>query len=80
MDAKLIDELVKQGYEPSITRPESFGVTVTEYAEKWHCSDTIARRLLDDAKEAGILEMHLMQVGTYRTAVYHRPKDWPPGD
>lgn len=80
MDAKLIEELVGGGYEPCRKCPDDFGVTVKEYMDIQHCSSTVARKLLDKAVEAGVLEMHLMRTEENKnpSAVYHRPKEWPP--
>ena len=80
MDPTLIDELTEKGYEPCRKRPIGFGVTVTEYMEAKHCSETVARKLLDNGKAAGILGMHLMTTRDKKnpSAVYHRLGDWPP--
>ena len=78
MDVTLLD-LVD---EPLITRPDGYGITVREFEKSRNCSSDIARKLLEKAVDDGVLAKHLMIVPnertTTRTAIYHRPDEWPP--
>jgi hypothetical protein len=76
----LIEELDAAGYEPSPNRPHGFGITVREYMQQKNCSEPVARKTLDTAKKAGVLEMHMMRTRekAKAEAVYCRPSEWPP--
>lgn len=78
MDLKLLQELTD--YVPIPKRPDGFGITIIEFAEANHCSVTQARTMLQKAVEDGILAVHMMVTPdkSAKTAVYHRPGDWPP--
>jgi hypothetical protein len=80
MDLTLMDDLKQAGYEPTPMRPKGFGMTVKEYMTEKNCTEAAARTVLDTAKEAGALDLHMM-TETHRpgvVGVYHRPGDWPP--
>ena len=82
MDVDLIKLLADKGYdyESPLLRPDGFGVTVKEFAEQKNCSIDVARSLLNSAKDAKILDMHLMKIGGNKvsSAVYHLSENWPP--
>ena len=80
MDTTILDDLKKAGYDPAPYRPEGFGITVREFmAANEGCTEGVARKMLSDATDAGVLEAHRMNCGAGAcTLVYCRPKDWPP--
>ena len=49
--------------DPILPRPDGFGITVREYGQKKQCSETIARKMLEKAVEAGLLVKRQMVDG-----------------
>jgi len=60
--------------DPILPRPDGFGITVKEYAEKKGCGDDIARKMLEKAVKSGLLEKKQMVNGTGTTPfIYYKP-------
>jgi len=62
-----IDELVEfidqEIGEPMQIRPDGFGITVKEYADRKNCGDSLARRVLEKGVNDGVLEKEQMVTG-----------------
>lgn len=79
MDVTMFDVLKSQGYTPLPGRPDGFGITKAEYAERFHCTIDAARAILDRAVEDGIIEKTVMLLASKtKECVYHRLGEWPP--
>lgn len=60
--------------EPSLPRPEGFGVTVREYMQKKGCSETQARKMLDAMVEKGLFDRKVMVDGRGTAPMVYYPK------
>jgi hypothetical protein len=78
MDVELIELIDDAGLTPIPPRPEGFGITVKELMELKRCGDGPARKSLQEAVKAGILQVHRMSGRAGALLVYHKAKDWPP--
>jgi len=75
MDEKLFEEIA--AHDKSLKRrPDGFGVTYGEYCERQRIKRDVARRLLLELEEAGILESREMISNGRRAIVFARPADW----
>jgi hypothetical protein len=73
MDETLLDELKS----PAPIRPENFGITVKEYMQAKKCTESVARRILEEMVRSGVLVSHTMNtsVGCH-PVVFCRPGEW----
>lgn len=72
--ASLIELLDNKVGEPILPRPDGFGITVKEYADKKGCGEEISRRLLEKAVRDGVLVKKQMTNGLGSSPyVYYKP-------
>lgn len=80
MDTSVLAMLEKDGRIPPPERPEGFGVTIKEYEEHYHCTETVARHLLESAVKDGLLEKRVMHDNAFAGSsptVYYKPGTYP---
>lgn len=64
--------------EPPQVRPDGFGITVKEYMEQKKCSDSLARKKLDEMVEKGYFDKKVMVEGRGRVPVVYFKKQSTP--
>ena len=62
---------------PAPPRPKGFGITVKEFCTNKSCGPSLARRLLLEAVENGILETKSVRIGNGSAQLFFRPGTWP---
>ena len=69
MDETLLEEL--RDKVPPL-RAKNFGITAPEFAKSESCSVNLARKMLNDLVDSGILKMEKMRDGKSTSDVYSR--------